>query len=94
MAGFDHGPAMPAERESPELAAARARLGLKLFFVYLALYGAFILISAFRPELLDATISGVNLAIWYGFTLIVAALVLALVYAWLCRGLTDSEAPR
>jgi uncharacterized membrane protein (DUF485 family) len=30
-------------------------------------------------------VAGVNLAIVYGMGLIAAALVLALVYAWLCR---------
>jgi hypothetical protein len=28
--------------------------------------------------------AGVNLAIWYGFGLIVAAIFLALVYGWAC----------
>jgi hypothetical protein len=32
----------------------------------------------------------VNLAIWYGFGLILAALILALIYGWACR----SSAPR
>ena len=30
-------------------------------------------------------LEGLNLAIVYGFGLIIAALVLALVYSWLCR---------
>jgi dipeptide/tripeptide permease len=29
--------------------------------------------------------AGINLAVWYGFALIAGALVLAIVYAWLCR---------
>jgi uncharacterized membrane protein (DUF485 family) len=40
---------------------------------------------------------GVNLAILYGFGLIVAALALALIYAWLCRAnapaFQDASAP-
>ena len=40
----------------------------------------------FRPRRWNALpLAGVNLAIWYGFGLIVAALVLALIYGWLCR---------
>ena len=34
--------------------------------------------------------AGVNLAILYGFGLIIAALVLALLYGWLCKS-DDSE---
>jgi hypothetical protein len=38
--------------------------------------------------------AGVNLAIWYGFALIVVALLLALVYGHLCRGRAgDDEVP-
>ena len=59
------------------------RLGLFLFAVYLVLYGGFVLLAAFSPETMEATpLAGVNLAIWYGFGLIVAAIVLALIYGW------------
>jgi len=63
-----------------------ARLGLVLFFIYLAFYASFVLLAAFSPETIERTpAAGVNLAIWYGFALIVAALVLALIYGILCR---------
>lgn len=63
-----------------------ARLGLKLFFVYLFLYGGFVLINTFSAETMEMTpIAGINLAILYGFGLIVAALVLALIYGALCQ---------
>lgn len=62
------------------------RLGLALFSVYLLFYGGFVLLAAFSPESLAVLpLAGVNLAIWYGFGLIVAALVLALIYGWACR---------
>jgi uncharacterized membrane protein (DUF485 family) len=61
------------------------RIGLGLFGVYLVLYGGFVLLAAFSPETMEATpLAGVNLAIWYGFGLIVAAILLALVYGWAC----------
>ena len=63
-----------------------ARLGLVLFAVYLVLYGGFVLINAFAPDMMDVTpIAGINLAILYGFGLIVAALGLAAVYGYACR---------
>lgn len=62
-----------------------ARIGLRLFFVYLAFYGGFVLLAAFRPESMEVTpAAGVNLAVWYGFSLIIAALVLAMIYGWAC----------
>jgi uncharacterized membrane protein (DUF485 family) len=68
------------------MAEWNARLGLALFVVYLLLYGGFVALAAFAPEWMERTpLAGVNLAVWYGFGLIVAALVLALIYGWACR---------
>lgn len=67
------------------MATRNTRLGLLLFGVYLLLYGGFVLLAAFSPDTMERTpLAGVNLAIWYGFGLIVAAIVLALIYGWLC----------
>ena len=63
-----------------------ARVGLVLFVIYLILYGGFVFLNAFAAETMEATpLAGVNLAILYGFGLILAALVLALFYGWMCR---------
>ncbi len=63
-----------------------ARIGLVLFCVYLLLYGGFVFLCAFSPDTMARTpVPGINLAILYGFALIVSALVLALVYGWLCK---------
>ena len=63
-----------------------ARVGIVLFLIYLALYGGFVLLAAFAPRVMERTpIAGVNFAIWYGFGLIAAAILLALLYGWLCR---------
>jgi uncharacterized membrane protein (DUF485 family) len=62
------------------------RLGLILFAVYLVFYLGFVLINAFAADLMEtSTLAGLNLAIVYGFGLIVAALVLALIYGFMCR---------
>lgn len=62
------------------------RIGLGLFVAYLLLYAGFVLVAAFRPEVMERTpLAGVNVAIWYGFGLIVSATALALVYGWACR---------
>ncbi|MCP4782163.1 MAG: DUF485 domain-containing protein [Fuerstiella sp.] len=63
-----------------------ARLGLQLFGVYLVLYGSFVLLAAFSPTTMEATpVAGINLAILYGFALIVGALVMALIYGAMCQ---------
>jgi uncharacterized membrane protein (DUF485 family) len=71
----------------PEPIARRnARYGWTLFVAYLALYGLFVGLNTFWPQVMDLVpAAGVNLAIWFGVGLIVAALVLAVIYAWLCR---------
>ena len=65
--------------------ARSAPLGLRLFPIYLILYCAYMGLTVFAPTWMAATVGGINVAILYGFALIVTALVLALVYAWLCR---------
>ena len=62
-----------------------ARIGLVLFCVYLALYGGFVFLSAFSAETMEATpVAGVNVAILYGFFLIISAIVLSLIYGVVC----------
>jgi len=67
-----------------------ARVGLWLFGFYLVLYGGFVGLSAFAPDVMKLTpVSGVNVAILYGFALIAAALALSLLYGMLCRPAGD-----
>lgn len=66
--------------------AHNARIGFILFAVYSVFYGSFVLLSAFRPDLMEIKpVAGINLAILYGFGLIVVALLLALVYGAMCQ---------
>jgi uncharacterized membrane protein (DUF485 family) len=63
-----------------------ARLGMILFVIYLVLYLGFVFINAFAADLMEITVlAGLNLAIVYGFALIVVALLLAGIYGVLCR---------
>jgi uncharacterized membrane protein (DUF485 family) len=71
-----------------------AKIGMTLFCVYLVLYGGFVGLSAFSPETMEwMPIEGVNLAILYGFGLIVAAFVMAMLYGFLCRGKDEPGPP-
>lgn len=73
--------------DHPELSAANANTGLWLFALYCLAYGVFMYLAAFSPSTLAmVTPLGPNLAIVYGFGLILGALVVALLYMLLCQG--------
>ena len=86
MAGLDFKDTGVKEQEAQSVVAYNTRLGLILFFVYLAFYAGFMALSAFAPlQTRQPFLGGINLGISYGFALIVAALVMAAVYLILCR---------
>jgi uncharacterized membrane protein (DUF485 family) len=67
--------------DHPHIITYNARWGLILFRLYLAFYGLFVWMSAFRPAVMARPfLWSVNLAILYGIALIVAAILLALLY--------------
>jgi uncharacterized membrane protein (DUF485 family) len=77
--------------------ARNARIGLRLFWLYVALYAGFMWLTAFRYQLLGRpALGGLNVAVVYGFGLILGAFVLAMLYMWLCgrherRDAADAE---
>lgn len=86
MAGLDFRAPVAREQEDEAVIAHNARMGLWLFVVYVGLYGGFMAMSAFWPEVMSRpSLGGANIAVVYGFTLIIAALALALLYMKLCR---------
>ena len=81
MAGMDFKAPVAKEQEDAAVVAHNTRWGVILFFVYVMFYGGFMALSAFWPEAMSKPfLGGANLAVVYGFALIVGALVLALVY--------------
>src|SRR4051794_9785782 len=84
---------LPMDSDHPVLASRNARSGLMLFAVYVLLYGGFIFLAVFRPDVMASpAVAGVNVAIVYGMVLIGAALMLALIYMVLCRGSAEEAA--
>jgi len=61
----------------------KIKLGLWMFSFYFLLYGGFIVINVLNPKLMSADIGSLNLAIVYGFALIIIALIMALIYNFL-----------
>ena len=56
-----------------------------MFLVYAAIYVGFVAVNIISPVTMEKTIFlGLNLAVVYGFGLIILALVQALIYNFLC----------
>lgn len=63
-----------------------SKLGLQLFAFYFAFYFGFVAINAMSPSTMEwQPWGGLNLALLYGFGLIVLALILAFVYGIFAR---------
>lgn len=85
-----HDPA--PQSQTKDLAAGRkATYGIWLFVVYLLVYAGFVGINLLRPQWMGASaLAGLNLAVVYGFGLILLAIGLGLVYNRQCTAMEDS----
>ena len=83
-----HEPAVPVEKD--HAIAKKTKLGVILFFVYTLIYAGFVVIGLTDPELLGVdVIGGQNLAIVYGFGLILLAIVMGFIYNFFCSRFED-----
>ena len=72
-------------KETDNAAAKKAKLGVILFLVYTIIYAGFVVIGLTKPELMGLElIGGQNIAIVYGFSLIILAIVMGFVYNFFC----------
>ena len=79
-----HKPASPIEKD--HAGPYKMRLGIWMFLIYLLIYAGFVAINLIKPPIMGMTILwGMNLATVYGFSLIIFALIEALIYDVLCR---------
>lgn len=76
----------PAAKQDRDPASGyKTRLGVWMFLVYALVYAGFVAINLIAPKAMEATIFwGLNLAVVYGFGLIVLALIMALIYNGMC----------
>ena len=76
----------PSAQQGQDLAADyKSRLGVGMFVLYGLIYAGFVAINVISPVMMEKKVLfGLNLAVIYGFGLIVFALLLALVYNRLC----------
>ncbi len=76
--------ASPAEHQS--IIGYNAKLGMVFFVVYLLIYALFVFLCTFTLDFMSKPwIGGVNIAVWYGFGLIVGAFVLASAFLMMCK---------
>lgn len=68
----------------------KSKLGMKLFIVYLLIYAGFVIIGLTDPEIMEYHVfKGQNLAILYGFGLIVLAIIMGFIYNYACTRLEN-----
>lgn len=76
----------PAAQCGPDASAEyKQNLGVWMFLLYAAVYAIFVAINLLKPLWMEKTVfMGLNLAVVYGFGLILFALVEALIYNQMC----------
>lgn len=80
---MDHGPAVKLGVDNA--AKRKTRLGIWMFIFYTIVYGVFVAIGVTNYEAMSIQVIGeLNLAVTYGFGLILLAIVLGLVYNMRC----------
>ena len=63
----------------------KRKLGIKMFILYGILYAGFVAINALIPGKMETRVLfGLNLAVFYGFSLILFAIISGLIYNHLC----------
>lgn len=72
----------PAAKAGKDPASSfKTYIGVRMFWLYCLVYAGFVVINLVKPTLMESTVfMGLNLAVFYGFFLIVFALFLALIY--------------
>jgi len=80
---MDHGPAV--ELGVDHAAKRKTRLGIWMFALYFVVYAVFVAIGVANYEAMSNIVfAKLNLAVTYGFGLIVFAIILGLIYNWRC----------
>lgn len=83
-----HGPA--AKLEVDHASEKKSKLGIQLFVLYSIVYAGFVILGVVDNALMGKIIfAGLNLAVVYGFGLIIFAIILGLIYNHICTAYED-----
>lgn len=78
------------EAEVDLASGKKAKLGIIFFFIYFFFYASFVAIGVLNYELMAIEVfKGINLAIFYGMGLIIFAVLLGILYNYLCTRYED-----
>ncbi len=83
----------PAAQSEKDFASDyKRKLGIKMFIIYGILYTGFVAINALAPGKMETRmLFGLNLAVFYGFSLIIFAILSGLLYNMLCTKEEDRQ---
>lgn len=80
---MEHGPAVEWSEDRSE--GYKKRIGFYFFLGYALVYVGFIVINTISPTTMEVkVVFGLNLAVIYGFGLILLAIIAGLIYNMLC----------
>ncbi|MCP4156621.1 MAG: DUF485 domain-containing protein [bacterium] len=83
-----HGEAVKLGKD--EAVAFKTRIGVILFVFYSLVYAGFVAINTLSPKSMGVEVLfGLNLAVVYGFGLIILAIVMGIIYNHVCTKMED-----
>ena len=90
---MEHGP--PTEWQEDKSEGFKTKLGLIMVAFFTIVYFAFIILAVTNPQAMANDVGSLNVAVVYGFGIIILAIIQALIYNFVCsrheRGNGDSE---
>jgi uncharacterized membrane protein (DUF485 family) len=79
---MEHGPSTEWKVEKSQ--DFKTKVGLIMMSIFAVVYFVFILIAVTNPQMMANDVGSLNVAIVYGFAIIIIAIVMALVYNYFC----------
>ena len=79
---MEHGPATEWQKEKSE--GFKTKLGLIMFAIYTPIYFAFVILAVVSPKSMAIDVGSLNVAIVYGFGIIILAIIQAVIYNYIC----------
>ena len=77
-----HGPSTEWQAEKSE--SYKSKMGLIMFAIFTPIYLAFIILAVVSPTTMGKSVGSLNVAIVYGFGIIILAIIQAIIYNALC----------
>ncbi len=77
-----HGP--PVEMKKDNSQGYKTKLGIIMFVVYTAMYMTFVFLCVLNPQMMSIDVGSLNLAVAFGFFLIIIAVIQAVIYNIMC----------